>query len=150
MVILAPFGGDTFKLCNWDNARCNFSNAKHPIFQNEAERKRPFVAPEIAETAPDAEKKPTLSTAVDIWSLGVLTFILRTACLPLNRDSQTGEGDDNSGKFDPKDIVNSPQYSRIFDDDQKDFLIKCMQFDPKQRATVDELLNHAWITNNQE
>ena len=89
MVILAPFGGDTFKLCNWDNARCNFSRAQHPIFQNEAERKRPFVAPEIAETATDAKKKPTLSTAVDIWSLGVLTFILRTACLPLNRDNQT-------------------------------------------------------------
>lgn len=88
-VQLTPFGGDHFKLLEFDNARMA-GTTTHPIFQNEVTRKQPFVAPEIADTPLDAPKKPAVTTAVDIWSLGVLTFYLLTNCLPMNREMSNG------------------------------------------------------------
>ena len=67
-----------------------------------------------------------------------MTFVLRTNCLPMNRDTPAPKGKPRA--FDPEAIVNSAQYERIFDDDQRDFLIKCMQPDPAKRATAEELL----------
>lgn len=126
LVYLTPFGGDHFKLVNFDNARMAGSSV-HPIFQNEKAKKQPFVSPEIADTATDASSKPNLSTAADIWSLGVLTFILRTNCLPMNREvNGSVELAAKKTIFDPEAIINSYQYARIFDQDQRDFLIKCL------------------------
>ena len=84
-----------------------------------------------------------LTTAVDIWSLGVLVFVLRTNCLPLMRDSQ-------NKKFDLEGIINSQQYHKVFDEDARDFLSKCMCIDPKSRATADQLLLHSWIVKNEK
>ena len=104
LVYKTPFGGDHFKLVNFDNARIAGSEV-HPIFDKPTERLHPVVAPEIADTAHDAKRKPQLTAAVDIWSIGVLTFILRTACLPMNRESAS-----KGQKFDAEAIVNAPQY----------------------------------------
>jgi serine/threonine protein kinase len=52
------------------------------------------------------------------------------------KDSQKGEKVD----FDCESIINSPQYERIFEEDQRDFLIKCLQTDPEKRASAAELL----------
>ena len=84
-----------------------------------------------------------LTTAVDIWSLGVLVFVLRTNCLPLVRDSQ-------NKKFDLEGIINSQQYHKVFDEDTRDFLSKCLKIDPKSRATADQLLLHSWIVKNEK
>ena len=65
-----------------------------------------------------------------------MTFILRTACLPMNRESALTPADAKAPIFKPEDIINSGQYGRIFDEDQRDFLIKCMQPDPLKRATA--------------
>jgi len=79
--------------------------------------------------------------------LGVITFILRTACLPMNRESLEVPGKVTT--FDPEGIINSGQYSRIFDEDQRDFLIKCLQPDPQKRATAEQLRQHKWILKNE-
>ena len=48
-----PFGGDHFRLVDFDNARIEGADV-HPIFQNEKARQQPYVAPEIADTPIDA------------------------------------------------------------------------------------------------
>ena len=53
-------------------------------------------------------------------------------------------------EFDCEGIINSPQYERIFDEDQRDFLIKCLQTDPEKRATAEDLLKHPWIEKNEK
>ena len=143
-----PFGGDHFKLVNFDSARIKGSDV-HPVFPNAKARLQPFVSPEIAETPLDARRKPELSCAADIWSLGVITFIMRSACLPMNRENNATPADPKAPKFDPEGIINSAQYGRIFDEDQRDFLIKCMQQDPLKRATAEELRKHKWIVKNE-
>mmetsp|Transcript_27286 Transcript_27286/g.36491 ORF Transcript_27286/g.36491 Transcript_27286/m.36491 type:complete len:86 (+) Transcript_27286:795-1052(+) len=42
------------------------------------------------------------------------------------------------------------QYERIFDDDQRDFLVRCLQNYPEKRATAEELLSHPWIVKNEQ
>ena len=148
MVMKTPFGGDHFKLVNFDSARIKGSDV-HPVFPNAKARLQPFVSPEIAETPLDARRKPELSCAADIWSLGVITFIMRSACLPMNRENNATPADPKAPKFDPEGIINSAQYGRIFDEDQRDFLIKCMQQDPLKRATAEELRKHKWIIKNE-
>lgn len=106
LVYLTPFGGDHFKLINFDNARMAGSSV-HPIFQNIKAKKQPFVSPEIADTDSDARSKPMLSSAADIWSLGVLTFILRTNCLPMNREALGSAELSRKTVFDPEAIINS-------------------------------------------
>lgn len=106
LVYLTPFGGDHFKLVNFDNARMAGSSV-HPIFQNIKAKKQPFVSPEIADTSSEASSKPILSTAADIWSLGVLTFILRTNCLPMNRETHGSIELAGKTVFDPEAIINS-------------------------------------------
>ena len=78
---------------------------------------QPYVAPEIADTLVDARSKPRLTTATDIWSLGILTFILRTNCLPMNREKRLSSNDAEATEFDPEGIINGVQYGKIFDED---------------------------------
>ena len=69
----------------------------------------------------------------------------------MNRDNQLNIKEGKSAPFpafDPHEIVRSVQYKKIFSDEQKDFLIKCMQDDPKNRKTAKQLLEHPWIINN--
>ena len=66
----------------------------------------------------------------------------------MNRGSSTDSAA-KAEEFDPSGIINSVQYSRIFDEDQRDFLIKCMQHDPAKRASAEQLLKHNWITKNE-
>ena len=131
---MTPFGGEHFRLTNFDNARIVGSEI-HPIFESPKARLHAVVPPEIADTPLDAKRKPQLTTAVDIWSLGVLIFIMRTACLPMNRDTTHAVA--KAQTFDAEGIINSSQYSRIFDEDQRDFLIKCMQPDPAKRWSAE-------------
>jgi len=97
-VFLTPFGGDQFMVTDFDNARISGSKV-HPIFQSEKARTEPYVSPEIADTPIDARSKPQVTTAADIWSLGILTFIMRTNCLPMNREK-------SNNSFDPEGIIN--------------------------------------------
>lgn len=109
----------------------------------------PFVPPEIADTPLDAKSKPALTTAVDIWSLGVLAFNCKTDCLPMSRDNQNPDPTKRP-KFDPDAIINSEQYEKIFDEDLRNFLVEALQPDPTKRATAQQLLSHKWIVKNEE
>lgn len=103
LVEKTPFGGDNFMLTDFDNARIVGSDV-HPVFQSEKAKLQPYVAPEIADTPNNAARKPILTTAADIWSLGILTFIMRTNCLPMNRETKQADGKPNP--FDPESIIN--------------------------------------------
>ncbi|KAI0235398.1 Death-associated protein kinase 1 [Lamellibrachia satsuma] len=93
-----------------------------------------FVAPEIINYDP-------LSLAADMWSIGVITYILLSGCSPFLGDT----------KQETFANVTSVQYtfdSEYFSSTSPlaiDFIQQLLVKNPTERATVHECLSHPWI-----
>jgi death-associated protein kinase len=97
-----------------------------------------FVAPEVINYDP-------LCTATDMWSIGVITYILLSGCSPFL-------GDDKQDTFVNVTSVAYSLDNQLFSDTSelaKDFINNLLVRDPKKRFTVEECLSHSWI-NPQE
>jgi len=93
-----------------------------------------YVSPEVL--AGDYDEK------CDIWSSGVILYILLTGDPPFN-----GSNDNEIYRKIQKKTFSfpSPQWDKI-SDDVKD-LIKHMLTDPADRYTAEQVLNHTWVVN---
>lgn len=98
-----------------------------------------YVAPEILEGRPYGQE-------VDLWSVGVISYILLCGFPPFYAD-------DNATLF---RTIKSGRYeypSPFWDDvsDQaKDFIDHLLVLDPQKRLTADQALQHQWITGQAE
>ncbi|XP_066529903.1 death-associated protein kinase 2 [Hoplias malabaricus] len=93
-----------------------------------------YIAPEIINFEP-------LSTAADMWSIGVITYILLSGLSPFQ-----GETDEET----LKNIVAlnyefEPQHFSRTSSMAKDFIQKLLVKDQSERMTADECLIHPWI-----
>ncbi|TYZ59751.1 hypothetical protein PybrP1_009826 [[Pythium] brassicae (nom. inval.)] len=96
-----------------------------------------YVAPEILEGAPYG--KP-----VDVWSIGVITYILLAGYPPFHDESQPILFRKiRKGKFQ----YDSPYWDNV-SDDAKDFISRMLVVNPKDRATATQLLEHRWILDS--
>ncbi|CAH0474084.1 unnamed protein product [Peronospora belbahrii] len=94
-----------------------------------------YVAPEIL-------KGVSYGKPVDIWSIGVITYILLAGYPPFHDDAQSILFKKiRNGKY----YFDSPYWDNV-STDAKDFISKMLVVNPKDRATADELLQHKWIT----
>uniref|UniRef100_A0A8B9KNT3 Si:dkey-240h12.4 n=1 Tax=Astyanax mexicanus TaxID=7994 RepID=A0A8B9KNT3_ASTMX len=94
-----------------------------------------YIAPEIINFEP-------LGTAADMWSIGVITYILLSGLSPFQ-----GETDEET----LKNIVAltyefEPHYFSRTSSMAKDFIQKLLVKDQRERMTADECLLHPWIT----
>jgi serine/threonine protein kinase len=80
--------------------------------------------------------------AVDIWSIGVITYVLLCGFPPFYGDVQK-ELFDNimSGNYDFPD----PEWTDV-SEEAKDFIKKILVVNPAKRMTAEEALKHPWIT----
>ncbi|KAK7898266.1 hypothetical protein WMY93_019119 [Mugilogobius chulae] len=93
-----------------------------------------YIAPEVIQYKP-------LSTAADMWSIGVITYILLSGLSPFQ------------GYTDEETLNNVVELKYEFEeghfrstsDMAKDFIRKLLLFDPGDRMTADECLRHPWI-----
>ncbi|KAK0050947.1 death-associated protein kinase 2, partial [Biomphalaria pfeifferi] len=93
-----------------------------------------FVAPEVV-------SYDCLSLATDMWSIGVITYILLSGASPFL-------GEDQQETYHNITAVNyqfDKEYFSNTSDLAKDFIKKLFVKNPRKRATVDECLNHPWI-----
>ncbi|ETW06233.1 CAMK/CAMK1 protein kinase, variant 1 [Aphanomyces invadans] len=96
-----------------------------------------YVAPEIL-------KGESYGKSVDIWSIGVITFILLCGYPPFH--------DENQKRL--FTAIKLGQYkfdSPYWDDvsaDAKDFISKMLIVNPAERFTADQLLQHVWVTGD--
>ncbi|NXP26003.1 DAPK3 kinase, partial [Scytalopus superciliaris] len=98
-----------------------------------------FVAPEIVNYEP-------LGLAADMWSIGVITYILLSGASPFLGDTKQ------------ETLANITAVNFDFDEEffsntsdlAKDFIQKLLVKDTRKRLTIQEALSHPWITLKEE
>ncbi|XP_053660083.1 caM kinase-like vesicle-associated protein [Anopheles marshallii] len=121
---------DGLKLCDFGLAR--FIAEKDKIY--EIVGTPDYVAPEVLHYNP-------LSLQTDIWSIGVLAYVLLTGLSPFGGDNKQ------------ETFLNVTKCSLTFPDDlfsgissdAIDFIKSTLRIKPKDRLTVDECLEHRWL-----
>ena len=78
-------------------------------------------------------------TKVDIWSIGVIMYILITGVSPFEGDTQS---DVNNAIINQR--VNIDQLKHV-SSEGRDFLCKVLEKDAKSRLTIKECISHKWI-----
>ncbi|KAJ8362872.1 hypothetical protein SKAU_G00117030 [Synaphobranchus kaupii] len=93
-----------------------------------------FVAPEIVNYEP-------LGLEADMWSIGVITYIMLSGASPFLGDSKQETLANISAvsyEFDEEYFSNTSELA-------KDFIRRLLVKDPKKRMTIDDTLQHPWI-----
>ncbi|KAJ8344743.1 hypothetical protein SKAU_G00289360 [Synaphobranchus kaupii] len=96
-----------------------------------------YVAPEILNYEP-------LSTATDMWSIGVLTYIMLTGESPFL-------GDKKQETYLNVSQVNVDYSQEVFEGVSSlaiDFIKSLLIKNPRQRATAEDCLKHAWLNGH--
>ncbi|TMW55519.1 hypothetical protein Poli38472_010401 [Pythium oligandrum] len=97
-----------------------------------------YVAPEILSRTP-------YGTSVDIWSIGIITYILLCGYPPFHDDNQALLFRKiKAGRF----VFDSPYWDNV-SEDAKDLIKKMLIVDPAERWTATQLLEHKWITGEE-
>ena len=91
--------------------------------------------------APEVMMKQGHGKAVDLWSLGVITYTLLCGYSPF-RSENLGDlvEECRSGK-----IIFHERYWRDVSKDAKAFILTLLQVEPRKRATSKEALKHTWL-----
>jgi len=102
-----------------------------------------YVAPEILTKA----EKEGYGKAVDMWSLGVILFVLLGGYAPF-------EDDPNGGvklfeKIKKAKYSFNPKYWNHVSEEAKDLIRNLLVVDPSQRLTAEQALSHPWIAKHQ-
>ncbi|RMD39427.1 hypothetical protein DV735_g5701, partial [Chaetothyriales sp. CBS 134920] len=92
--------------------------------------------------APEVMLKWGHGKAVDMWSLGVITYTLLCGYSPFRAENLQDLIDEcKSGR-----IIFHERYWKDVSKDAKDFILTLLQPDPKQRATSKQALKHIWLS----
>ncbi|KIY53133.1 Pkinase-domain-containing protein, partial [Fistulina hepatica ATCC 64428] len=121
-------------------SRCSYS-AKHLHF---AEEQLHTVAGSLGYVAPEVLTKGGHGKPVDIWSIGIITYVLLCGYLPFRaEDIATLIKDTTSAN-----IQFQQSYWKNISQEAKDFIKALLTPDPKQRPTAEEAHNHNWLTTH--
>jgi calcium/calmodulin-dependent protein kinase I len=137
--IIVDYSQNTLKLTDFGSAK--FSNKSQEGAYGGTLN---YMAPEVLLNMRGCRN--VCDKAVDVWSIGVLTYLLIAGVHPFD-SGKTHENILNriiAGKFDFK----QPVWDKV-PKECKDFIKRCLVVDPKKRPTVTELLKHAWIVKGQ-
>ena len=93
-----------------------------------------FVAPEIIQYQP-------ISTATDMWSIGVITYILLSGASPFLGDTKQ----ETFANITNIDYSFDEEYFGHTSDLAKDFIGRLFVRDVRKRATIKQCLDHPWI-----
>jgi calcium-dependent protein kinase len=93
---------------------------------------------------PEIVAHESYGSCVDIWSAGVMTYIMLCGRPPFFGNSKD-------------DVYKSIQYDQLkmdskewdkISEDAKDFVQLCLNKDKDRRATSEQLINHAWLKDS--
>ncbi|KAL4946403.1 Calcium/calmodulin-dependent protein kinase [Aspergillus oleicola] len=91
--------------------------------------------------APEVMLKQGHGKAVDIWSLGVITYTLLCGYSPFRSENLTDLIEEcRSGQ-----VIFHERYWKGVSKDAKDFILSLLQVNPAKRPTSEEALKHSWL-----
>lgn len=91
--------------------------------------------------APEVMLKQGHGKAVDMWSLGVITYTLLCGYSPFRSENITDLVDEcRSGR-----IIFHERYWKDVSKDAKEFILSLLQVDPKKRVSSSQALKHRWL-----
>ena len=93
--------------------------------------------------APEVIKKVKYDTKVDIWSLGIVAYILLSGRPPFNGKSK----DEIYLQLSTQTIQYSDLTWSKISKEAKSFVRRCLTRDPYLRGSAEDLLQHEWIKN---
>mmetsp|Transcript_25558 Transcript_25558/g.40957 ORF Transcript_25558/g.40957 Transcript_25558/m.40957 type:complete len:550 (-) Transcript_25558:208-1857(-) len=96
----------------------------------------------LAYVAPEVLKK-SYTSQCDLWSMGVIVFILISGHMPFHGDSDDQLRDIKRGRFEFK-----PEHWRNISSAGKQFVQSLLEMDPARRLTAKGALEHTWIVQN--
>ena len=94
-----------------------------------------YCAPEIIIDEP-------YNQSVDMWSLGVMTYLMLSGRLPFNAEDETDIA--RQVAFDEPDFVKNPCWGKI-SKEAKDFTKRLLEKKAKNRMDINQALQHDWI-----
>ena len=132
-ILLESKEGETFvKLIDFGLAKFYTKDT----YFNEAIGTPLFMAPEILKQLPYDYK-------VDIWSIGIITFMMLTGKMPFpTKNAQILFASICNSRVN----INSFKGMEYLSKESIDFIIICLKTNPDDRWTADKLLSHPWIT----
>ena len=100
-----------------------------------------YVAPEVLSSQVSQGTLRRYGTACDMWSVGVIVYILLCAAPPFY-----GKTDDEMNRKIKGGVFKFPQkYWAHISHEAKDFITRLLTVDPSQRMSAAEALQHDWI-----
>ena len=93
--------------------------------------------------APEMLQRSNYDKSVDMWSLGVIAFVLLCGCLPFDDDSSRIISESAARK---KFALRFPRWATTLSASAKDLLYNLLDVDPKTRYTAEQALNHPWVS----
>ena len=94
-----------------------------------------YCAPEIIVDEP-------YSKAVDLWSLGIMSYLMVSGKLPFNSEDENEIA--RQVVYDEPDYIRNPIWKSITPE-CKDFIKRLLEKDQYKRMTIKQLLEHKWI-----
>merc|ERR1712223_86296 len=135
IVLMSEFPNCEIKLCDLEVSRV--------IQEHEQIREiigtPDYVAPEILAYEP-------ISLAADIWSLGVLAYVLLTGFSPFGGET----GQETLRNIASASLDFPAELFEGVSDEAKEFITECLHRNPKARPTVWQCLQHPWIARDSE
>ena len=103
-----------------------------------------YVAPEVLSWYDDEENGTPYGKGSDLWSLGVLLYVILSGCSPFSADEEEAILElVAKAKYE----FHEAEWSSI-SDGAKDLISKLLVVDPLQRLTMQQLLDHSWLKSS--
>jgi CRP-like cAMP-binding protein len=135
--------GSSVKLCDFGS--CVGLDPKDGMFTLQAHRPVGTVAYAAPELLTPATKTSRASGKVDVWSLGVVLYVILSGSHPFDPDNEISTDEELLPQIVKCEYdFDSPVWSKI-SEDAKSLIRAMLDKDPAKRISAREILDHPWV-----